>query len=426
MNIIKTPLIVFAGLFFITQPLLADSVEYCENLSKKLYQYQDAETAYQDLILKTRRQAVEKVFSHELEAYQRDYFTKDEVIDSILPLVEFDDIKKNAPNTSNAFDVCINLENIRLQSNTDLERFKPTKIAEVCHFDQSYVDSKISEINTSFIKNLQSGSSSPSIKLMLNEPDNIKPQTAEQIGQFIYSRKFDANASYLPKTHCKALYVHPIDLYIASSPRKISSTISLLPPVSAEDSEGNKAKFQIVIINRDYNWKKGSTDIVEKNNKENKGFVNTFKNPRFIDLSKKHLRDIVSLGMASCEGDSKRENKRARARAQSVFTWVKSAFTADDAINIYGINLGKHKLTGKKCKAISSEMSISQRSIILVGILKGSDANIELSQAIYNALRNVSLHQPEKLPTNPKDYLQFEILDRPTDITELKKSLDKS
>lgn len=247
---------------------------------------------------------------------------------------------------------------------------------------------------------------------MLNEADNIKPQTYDQLNKFTSTRSFDIKGSYLANTHCKALYIRPIDLFIASSAREISSTISLLPPVTSKDNKGNEAKFQIVIINRNYNWKKGSSNTVEKNGEETKGFLNTFKNPRFIDLSRTYLRDLVSLGMASCEGDSKRENKRAEERSLSVLSWVKSAFNSDDEIDIYGINLGKHKFKGRKCKAISDEISTSQRSIILVGILKGSDSNIDLSEAIYNALRTVSLHQPEKLPTNPKDYLKFEILEK--------------
>lgn len=415
MKIIHNPYILFATLawlVFSIQPSHAESVRYCENLGKKLHQYADVETVYADLVLKARRRAVEAVFSKELKAYKRDFFSKDEIVDALLPLVQYDEkIQKSTQDAKDAFNVCVNLENIRPKFSNDQKRFQPKRIAEICHFEESYVDEQIQAINARFIENLQKGNISRSVALMLNQPENLMPQTVDQLDRFTFTKSFKTDASYLSDLRCKALHLYPIDLYIASSPREISSAISLLPPVIATDKKGSKAKFQIIIIHRDYNWKKGSTSEVVKEGKVVKGFKNTFTNPRFVNLSKEYLRDIVSLGMASCEGSPSKENKRAESRAKSVLKWVKSAFTDEELVKIYGINLGKHKFKGASCKAISDEVSASQRTIILVGILKGADADVDLKQAIYNAMENISTKQPEKLPINPKDYLKFDILD---------------
>ncbi len=403
---------------FSALPSYAQDIEYCENLSKQLDRYVDAEAVYQDLVLKARRKATEAVFKRELGAYKRDYFSRQEIIDALLPLVTFDErVEKQSHDQTNAFNVCVRLDNVRAKYSNDKRRFEAKDVAEICHFDGAFVSAQIEVIKQRFIDNLKEGNVSRSVALMLSNPDNLKPQTDEQLKRYFYVREFKTDSNYLSDLRCQALYLYPIDLYVASSAREVSSSVSFLPPVTAEDNSGRKAKIQMIVIHRDYNWEKGSTKKIVKGGKVIEGFKNTFKNPRFVELSDKYLSDVLSLGMASCEGRASKENARAKERGKSVSRWVREAFSESNKeentnkeLGVYTINLGKHRFNGAACKRISPEVSESQRKILLIGVLKGSDLNINLKQVVYNAMRNIAKYQPEKLPINPKDYLRFDVI----------------
>jgi len=404
--------LLFASGYVYSDAQKGESITYCENIASSGWHYKHGDDALLALTMKAQRKAVEYLFENELKHFDSK-LDKQEIVNALRNLIEHDD-QIDTGSKGNPFNACVGLNNVRLKDAQDKLRFQPKQIGEVCHFSQQVREEQSDEIARSFVSSLQDKNTPKSITSMLNKPDNISPQSEKQLSRYIRKQEIEPEKMHKriqEGTKCMSLFVYPVELYTASSPIEISPEITVQPPVESVDRTGNKGEFQIVVVRKNYHWKIGEQDIIMKTGF---GQVNNFKdkllNPNFQKWVNKHLIGIVNIGMASCGGALLTENERGKARAKKLTEWINDAFEENNKLKVYGLNLGKHRYSGAKCKKISVKTRDSQRRILLIGITKNSDAGVNILSALQKAMKKIAVSQPEKLPINPRDYHRFDFI----------------
>jgi len=407
----------FVFLLFVSGYVYSDSqkgesITYCEDIASSGWRYRHGKDALRALTMKAQRKAVEYLFQNELKHFDSK-LDKQEIVNALRNLIEHDD-QIDTASKGNPFNACVGINNVRLKDAQDQLRFQPKQIGEVCHFSEQVREEQSDEIARSFVSALQDKNTPKSITSMLNQPDNISPQSEKQLSRYIHKQVSQPNLQKKIQegTKCISLFVYPVELYTASSPIEISPEITVQPPVESVGKKGNKGEFQIVVIHKDYHWKIGHQDTIMKTGL---GQVDDFEdkllNPNFQKYVNKRLIGIVNIGMASCGGSLKIENERGNARARKLTEWISHSFSRNSNLKVYGLNLGKHKYSGTKCKQLSTKMRDSQRRILLIGITKNSDSEVDIQSALQRAMKSIAVSQPEKLPIKPSDYHLFDLIE---------------
>ncbi|MCP3686346.1 MAG: hypothetical protein GY861_27190 [bacterium] len=392
----------------------AVAVEYCRDVGTNLNQYTNKSEIYAELELEAHKRSAEYLFSKELTEidYSVISVTKQHLIDVLVYLVSYDDVIKTAKGDK-AFKPCVNLKNIRINSPKDKIRFSPIEIASFCYFDDAVVERKVSEIKLLFSNEIKNGKISNRIKNMLHTIENIQYKSIEELSQLIHLVQFELekNQNVIGGTKCVSISIFPIELYAQSAPRKISAIIDMLPPIQVVDNSNKRGEFQIAIVHNQFHWKIGRWDMILK---EGFGVVEDFdkrlSHPQFQNIIEENMRELISIGMASCEGRLKTENKRASKRSYRLVDLAKKAFAHNQDMEIYGLNLGKHRAKKKVCKKLAKKIRHSQRRLLLIGVTNSSDKNVVIKEALYNALVDISSTQPEILPIDPRAYHLFDVL----------------
>jgi len=387
-------------------------IKYCEYIGDRLEQYSHSEDLFGDLLLAAKRLAVETLFKEELAGFTSKTLSQQQIVDALRNLIQYDDVIKVS---DGLLSPCVGLQNARI-SEADKARFKPQQIGKICDYRDGYVTQTGAEMRQALIDILKGRGTTDSktpIMAMMDTPENIQPQLADQLQQYIHEEILEPDPHALDNTQCKSLYVYPVELYVASTGREISSLITVQPPVVAYDSEKRKAEINLVVISKNYYWDLASTDKVMR---LGAGLVDDFTLPFYHDdfqlLAQSALREIVCIGMASCEGKEKRENARAKERTLKLTGWLNSAFrNTAQGLKIYGVNLGKHQISGDECRELDKEVRDAQRRILLVGITKNSDEEVNVEEALVSAMQEIAESQPQRLPINPVNYNLFEIIE---------------
>lgn len=162
--------------------------------------------------------------------------------------------------------------------------------------------------------------------------------------------------------------------------------IDYFPYEEGRDSQGRVAKFNIAVLSVEYKWLLGSNFQIKYNdqvislevlklNLEQEGIQNLMKNPS----------EIISVGIASCEGNVEVEQRRAFERSQQIQVLAKKLFSNAPSIKGYRLlNLGRFQRSN--CQT-NREATAYQRSVILIGVKKQS-ANVILDEALRDRLEN--------------------------------------
>lgn len=169
-------------------------------------------------------------------------------------------------------------------------------------------------------------------------------------------------------------------------------------PAKGKDEGGRMASFEINVLSREFNWKYESSTVVELNGKP-EDMIKHFSSPGLQYRFGRSLAIIV-VGAASEEGRREYEEDRARDRAKQLAVWIVETLQAPSTV--YKLNLGHYK---PSCRpSVSPENTASQRSIVVVGILK-QDEGVNLEEA----LRSAWVTKPG-LPFKLENYSKFELV----------------
>ncbi len=388
-------------------PATGEEIRYCEPISDEAgqWRYPDENAYYREMTIRAERQAVETVYADELAAFQSEVLDRATLADA---LTDFLDYERETDRGEKQRDFCVTLTDPRKKDAAGL--FSDVEIGRVCHFDEGIRRSLIDGIRDRFIDTLRDREPlGEGLLSMIEDPTNIAMKTEAQLRRYISEREAETDSGAIPEAACTALTVRPIELYAASSKREISSVISVMPAIETRDAEDRKGEFQLVVIDSAYHWVRGSEDKISVVG-DIANFTAPFINETFQAFVRNNFRDLICIGMASCEGEAPEENRRGKTRAEKVVARLAEAFDETSGLNVYGLNLGKHRYDRGECRELSDEARAAQRIVMLVGVTKRSDPKVEVNTALQNAMERMAASKQDLLPINPADYLLFDFL----------------
>jgi hypothetical protein len=162
---------------------------------------------------------------------------------------------------------------------------------------------------------------------------------------------------------------------------------SVVFPIQGKDSAGKNAAFDVAVLPKELAWvSKSSTQVALAGEQIPEDQLNT-------KLFTQELRDglskssqIMSIGLASQEGQVDEETARAADRAKSAAAWLSNAFPQETGI--WMLNLGQFKKTGCAAQTETTDTSW-QRPVIIVGV-KSQDEGANLAEAFASAISGKS------------------------------------
>jgi len=173
----------------------------------------------------------------------------------------------------------------------------------------------------------------------------------------------------------------------------------LTPPVKGKDDSGNEATFEfytLIGVNHDYGWEFGSWETIQdglnKLSMNANKFLDLKLNQRGMKYRIENASDIISVGVASCEGYKQTEEARAEKRAKVIRRSVEPIAKTIKG-NLYLLLLGQY--SDESCPAKSPEETLVQRSVIIIGVVQ-KDQNVNLKQAVRSAMSNLVRDQKIK------------------------------
>jgi len=405
----------FVFLLFVSGYVYSDSddfscVKFGDQKTKK-WSYRDEDAAGKDATMQEAKKEVKALFKNELKDFDSK-LDKVKIVDALTHLIEY-----NSEETGDGdfYTICVRLDNVHLKNPQYKFIFQPKKIGEVCSFSQQVREKLSDEIRRDFVSALTGKNIPKFILSMLNEASNIKLLSKNELSQYIYEQEIQSKLKSIEGTKCISLFVYPVELYTLSSSEKFGRSELRATKVHTKDDDGKEGELYILVVEKDYHWKIGKLDVIIKtdtdtNTSKPVDFVRWLGHPEF-QKKVNELKEIVNIGMASCGGTLTDENIRGKVRTRKLTEWISRAFRQNKNLKVYGLNLGKHRYSGAECKQLSAEIRDSQRRILLIGITKNSDPELDIQSALQNAMTKMAVEQPENLPINPSDYHLFDLIE---------------
>jgi eukaryotic-like serine/threonine-protein kinase len=160
-----------------------------------------------------------------------------------------------------------------------------------------------------------------------------------------------------------------------------------------KDSNSKQATFEfytLLGVNHDYGWKLASWELIQdgvKNTVEDADSFLRYKlNEQGIKSRIRGASDVISVGVASCEGHRREEEQRATMRAKVIRRAVESiAETTSGESRI--LLLGQYD--DENCSVKSQNQTLPQRSIIIIGVTQ-KDPDVNMGQALKDAVRSAA------------------------------------
>jgi hypothetical protein len=153
----------------------------------------------------------------------------------------------------------------------------------------------------------------------------------------------------------------------------------------AEDDDGRRTSFRILLFSDEFRWRINSYDAVEHGSAR----------PRFTEEMKEVLnsaREVICVGASSEEipagvsfaAGRLREERRAARRAEKIAVWVREVLRRP--IPVRKLNVGHHVPTG-------SEETSDQRRLVIILVLD-HDEGANIDQALRSAMAGESVRAP--------------------------------
>lgn len=173
---------------------------------------------------------------------------------------------------------------------------------------------------------------------------------------------------------------------------------SVVYPIEGVDNAGRRARFDVVLLTKQYTWLWGSDTALAKETRAltQVEVLDTVLTGR-LRSGLSRSPEVIAVGVASEEGTSSVESTRAQRRALTSAHWLKQILPASTRIN--RLNLGQYKST---CGTREGGDSSWQRPFVMIGVREQAPG-INLSEALANALTGKS-----NMP-GPACYSQFEM-----------------
>lgn len=172
---------------------------------------------------------------------------------------------------------------------------------------------------------------------------------------------------------------------------------SVVYPIEGVDKAGRRARFDVVLLTKQYTWLWGSDLYLMKDAKslQQEEIVKTVLGGE-LKAGLSRSPEVIAVGVASQEGASSTELIRARRRAETSAKWLKQALPAN--VKVALLNLGQYKAD---CGTAGRDSSW-QRPFMMIGV-REQDRGVVLTEALADALSGKS-----NMP-GPDCYSSFEM-----------------
>lgn len=173
---------------------------------------------------------------------------------------------------------------------------------------------------------------------------------------------------------------------------------ALIFAIEGRDKAGRRGTFDVVVAKKQFLWVRGSSDELEKN-----GVVLAREKleSEVLDAEVRaglaNAREIIAVGTASQEGDSREETARAGRRAARTAEILAAAI--DGAVPISTLNLGQYR---ERCPTCDRGATNWQRPFMVIAV-KELESGADLGEALADAMSG-----KDKLPS-PASYSAFEL-----------------
>ncbi|MFW9257309.1 protein kinase domain-containing protein [Nostoc sp. CALU 546] len=150
------------------------------------------------------------------------------------------------------------------------------------------------------------------------------------------------------------------------------------------DSQGRIAEFNIAILSLEYKWLAGSNFQVKYNDEIiSVDLLNLNLQQETIEKVMEDSNEIISVGTASCKGDTAVQERVALERSKQIQVLAKKLFINIPSIKSYRLlNLGQFQRSD--CQK-NQNLTTYQRSVIIIGV-KRESAGVILDEALRNRL----------------------------------------
>ncbi|MEH2267048.1 MAG: serine/threonine-protein kinase [Nostoc sp.] len=150
------------------------------------------------------------------------------------------------------------------------------------------------------------------------------------------------------------------------------------------DSQGRIAEFNIAVLSLEYKWLVGSKFQIKYNDEIiSIDLLKLNLEQEGIDKIMEAPSEIISVGTASCKGDTAVQEGVALERSKQIQLLVKKIFINTPSVKGYRLlNLGQFQRSN--CQ-VNQDLTTYQRSVIIIGVKKES-AGVILDEALRNRL----------------------------------------
>jgi len=168
-----------------------------------------------------------------------------------------------------------------------------------------------------------------------------------------------------------------------------------------DQDERGSLTFEAFVLTQNFRWKFASMNEVTYPTSQAIRDVPTYLKAHLSYLLK-DAQDVISIGMASCEGNGLGEESRAGIRAEMLSVWVHEARPDNRSRNYHIVNLGQYKKHNCRAgKQFTESETSDQRRIVILYVTK--KVNIQGKQDLANRILR-QLRANDDLLFNPDDY----------------------
>jgi len=168
-----------------------------------------------------------------------------------------------------------------------------------------------------------------------------------------------------------------------------------------DQDERGSLTFEAFVLTQNFRWKFASVDEVTYPTSQAIRDVPTYLKTHLSYLLK-DAQDVISIGMASCEGDGPDEESRAGVRAEMLSVWVHEARPDNRPRNYHVVNLGQYKKHDCRAEKQLTEAETSDQRRIVILYVTGK-VNIQSKQDLADRILR-QLRANDDLLFDPDDY----------------------
>jgi hypothetical protein len=164
------------------------------------------------------------------------------------------------------------------------------------------------------------------------------------------------------------------------------------PPITGTDLTGKKATFRFHSLTTNHAWRLNSSEEVENLTSpytiaQAQSLLKQKLSEPNIQERIKQSKELIAVGVASCEGEKTREENRAEERARVIQNALNDASTVH---KIYLLLLGQYQ--AKDC---NSETTFKQRQLIVIYVIS-EDEGVSMKDALNSARKQLLEYLKDK------------------------------